>query len=104
MFGVWLAAWTHGWTGGALPAHVLSLDLALTFAALIFAWKARARAILAPLALSYLHFAVQARLVAAPASAGQWGATAIVVGFALLLGSLVFGWRMRHHAEDPGPS
>jgi hypothetical protein len=100
MFGVWLAAWTHGWTGGSLPAHVLPLDLALTAAALLLVWKARARAILAPLSVALLHFAVQARLVSAPSSSLQWGVTTIVIGFALLIGSLLAGWLLRRLPEQ----
>jgi len=99
MCGVWLAAWTHGWPGGDLPAHVLPLDLALTAAALALVWKARARAVLAPLSLSYLHYAVQARLVSPPSSSLQWGVTAVVIGFALLIGSLAAGWLLRRGPE-----
>jgi hypothetical protein len=104
MFAIWLSAWTRGWTGGALPAHVLALDLTLTLAAILFARKTRARAIFAPLSISYAHFAMQAGLVSPPSSSLQWGVTTIVTGFVLLIGSLVLGWKMRPRTEEPvGP-
>jgi hypothetical protein len=104
MCAVWLAAWTHGWAGGALPAHLLPLDLALVGAAALFAWRAHTRAILAPVALVFLHAGVRAGIVSAPSSTLQWGASAIVTGFALLLISLGLGWRTRRTDLGVEPS
>jgi hypothetical protein len=95
LFGLWLAAWTRRWTGGPFPAHALALDLALTAGVVLLVWKARARAILAPLALTYLHLAVRMGVVSAPSSPLAWGVSAITTGFALLILSLFVGWRLR---------
>jgi hypothetical protein len=95
LFGLWLAAWTRRWTGGPFPVHVLGLDLALTAGVLLLVWKARARAILAPLAFTYLHFATRTGLVTAPSTPLGWGVSAITTGFALLILSLFVGWRLR---------
>jgi len=95
LFAVYLAVWTFGWTGGAWPAHLLALDLALTAAVVVIAVKPRIRSGLAPLVVSYAHFAVQTGLVAAPHSIVQWGASAVGVGFALLVASLVASYCLR---------
>lgn len=87
-FALYLSAWTVSWSGGAWPAHAVTLDAALTAAALIAAWKGRARGGLAPAAGAWAHFAFASRLVAAPTSLLGWGGASIGVGFALLLGSL----------------
>jgi hypothetical protein len=101
MFGLWLAAWTRRWTGGPFPAHVFALDLSLTAGVLLLVWKARARAILAPLAFTYLHFAARTGLISAPSSPLEWGVSAIATGFALLILSLFVGWRLR---DAPAPN
>jgi hypothetical protein len=92
---VYLAAWTLGWSGGSLPAHVIALDLLLTAAAGLVVWRARAWAALAPVAVTYLHLAVQTRHLTAPTSPAQWGGSAVGLGFGLLVASLVVSWRLR---------
>ena len=101
IFGVYLSAWTFGWSGGALPAHVLPLDAALVAVAGLLVWRARAHAVLAPLALGSVHFGVQAGLISAPTSVLQWGLTSVGSGFVLLLSSLALAWRLRA-ATEPG--
>jgi hypothetical protein len=103
LFGVYLAAWTFGWAGGDLPAHVLPLDL--TFAALVafMVWRLRARLVLAPLAAMGMHALFAARVLSAPRSLVGWGATTVVIGFVLLLASLVTSYRLRH-VTQAGPS
>jgi len=95
VFGVYLSAWTAGWSGGSWPAHVLALDVLLTAVVIAAAWKARVRVGLAPLLGTYLHFVAQAGLVPVPRSLVQWGASAVGLGFALLVGSLVTSYRLR---------
>jgi hypothetical protein len=97
LFAAYLAVWTWRWTGGALPQHLLVLDLALTVLALV-ATK-RTRLALAPLAATYLHFALQARLVPPPRTRGEWGAVAVALGFLLLGGSLAATYRLSRSAK-----
>ena len=109
-FALYLAAWTAPWTGGGWPAHVLVLDLALTVLVVLAVWRARVRAFPAPLApiaalaASYGHFVVQAQLVPAPRSSGEWGASAVALGFVLLLGSLATSYRLRARPLGEGGS
>jgi hypothetical protein len=101
-FALHLAAWTVPWTGGAGPPHVLALDVALTLAVALLVWRARAHASLVPLGVCYLHFVVQARLVPAPRTTVEWGASAVALGFVLLAGSLAASYRLRPRAIDTG--
>jgi hypothetical protein len=98
----YLAAWMVGWSGGALPRHVIALDLLFTAAAGLVVWRARAWAALAPAAVVYLHLAVQARYLTAPASPAQWGGAAVGLGFSLLVLSLLASWRWRPTALAAG--
>jgi hypothetical protein len=100
LFAGYLAVWTFGWTGGAWPAHVLGLDLALTAAVVALALRPRVRIAVAPLVASYAHFAVQSGLLAAPHSIVQWGAAAVGLGFALLVTSLVASYCLRDVAPE----
>jgi len=95
LFAVYLAVWTLGWTGGAWPAHVLALDLALAVVVALLAWRARVRVALVPFAGGAMHLVLQAHLVSAPESLLGWGATAVGLGFALLLASLAASYRLR---------
>lgn len=95
LFALHLAVWTLGWTGGDWPSHVLALDLATAVAVLLFAWRARVRVAIVPLAGLAMHLAVQSHLVPAPRSLLEWGATAVGLGFALLLASLAASYRLR---------
>ncbi len=102
---LYLAAWTARWSGGALPQHVIALDLLLAVAAAVVVWRERARAALAPAAVAYLHLAVQTRYLTAPTSPAQWGGAAVGLGFSLLVLSLLASWRWRPSAlsasEEP---
>ena len=102
LFAVYVGVWTLGWTGGAWPAHVLALDLALAGAVALLAWRARVRVALVPFAAGALHLVVKAHLVPAPESQLGWGATAVGVGFALLLASLAASYRLRRTDSDAG--
>jgi hypothetical protein len=98
-FALYLSAWTLGWSVGPWPAHVVALDIGLTVVVIAAAWKARVRALLAPLLVSYLHFVVQAGIVPAPRSLVEWGASAVGLGFALLAASLATSYRLRTMAR-----
>jgi hypothetical protein len=95
LFTAYLAVWTMGWSGGEWPAHVLAIDLVAAAVVLLFTWRARVRVALLPLAGVALHAVVQAHLVPAPRSLLEWGATAVGLGFALLLASLAASYRLR---------
>jgi hypothetical protein len=102
LFGAYLGVWTLGWTGGAWPAHVLALDVALAVAVALVAWRARTRLVLVPLALGAMHLVVASHLVPTPRTLVGWGGTAVVLGFALLLVSLAASYRLRRSEHDPG--
>jgi hypothetical protein len=92
---VYLAMWTPAWTGGPWPMHAWWLDLLLV--AITAIWAKRLRDPL-PLALpvaTMFHCVLQLRVVPAPSSMGQWGATCVVVGFALLMLSLAAAFAVR---------
>lgn len=95
LFAAYAGVWTLGWTGGDWPAHVLALDLAAAAVVLMFAWRARVRVALVPLTAVAMHAVVQAHLVPAPRSLLEWGASAVGLGFALLLASLAASYRLR---------
>ncbi|MFT3764854.1 MAG: hypothetical protein QM820_04955 [Minicystis sp.] len=95
IFGVYLSAWTIGWSGGALPQHVMLLDAALLVALALASRRARAKRLLAPVVPTWLHAGWQAGIIVAPATALAWGITAVSSGFVLLLGSLLVAWRLR---------
>jgi hypothetical protein len=95
VFALYLSVWTLGWSGGAWPAHVVALDVALTVVMVAAAWRARARIAIVPLLGSYVHLVVQAGLVPVPRTLVEWGASAVGLGFALLLASLVTSYRLR---------
>jgi hypothetical protein len=106
LFAIHLSLWTLGWSGGSWPAHSVALDLAVTLAVLLSARVWRVRLPYAPTAALYLHLGIQLGLITSPATTLQWGATAVVTGFVLLLASLVLAWRLRHEAPGdvpPGP-
>lgn len=102
LFAFYLSAWTLRWSGGPWPIHELALDGTLTTMVLVTVWRVRAWSALASLAVTYLHFVVQARLVPPPRSHLEWGATAVALGFVLLAGSLAASYRLRARpAETP---
>ncbi len=93
--GLYLSLWTTSWTGGPWPNHGLFLDLLLTAAMVVLFWRTRMAVALLPLFATYLHFAVQTRLVSAPTSRLEWGVASVALGFALLSASLAVTWRLR---------
>jgi hypothetical protein len=105
LVGVYLAAWTLDWTGGALPAHVVALDGALLASVLLMVWRLRARLALAPLTATLTHAAVVSGVVPPPRTPLEWGGAAVALGFALLGASLATSYRLRHfpaRGPDPG--
>lgn len=93
----YLAAWTCGWHGGAWPVHVIALDALMTVACALAVRKWRVKAPVVPTAAFYVHLATQ--VVPGPRTAVQWGLTAVVLGFALLGGSLGVTYRMAGKAK-----
>jgi hypothetical protein len=105
-FALYLSVWTHGWTSGPWPAHVVALDLLMVTAVLLVVWRARVRFPLAPLAAASVHFIVQVRLIPAPRSLLQWGTAAMGLGFASLMIALATSYWLRNarpvpHGERP---
>ncbi len=100
LFASYLAVWTFGWIGGPWPMHLLALDLSVTAVVLISVARTRVRIALAPLAATYAHLAVQARLVSAPASILEWGVASVGLGFALLIASLTASYCLRNVETD----
>lgn len=98
----YLGAWTAGWRGGALPDHLLALDLALAVAAGLLLWRTRRAHALAPPLATATHLGTQQGWIALPRTALEWGLTCVGLGFAALLVSLLASWRWR--ARDPAPA
>jgi hypothetical protein len=101
---LYLAAWTPGWTGGALPAHAWWLDTLFTAVLLGMVWGLRAYAALVPLALSYLHLGVQSGTVSLPRTKAQWGLTEVGLGFALLATAVLTSWQSRNARREDSSS
>lgn len=99
LFCVHLALWTAHWSGGALPTHILALDLALALAVALFAWRARVRAPLLGLAALAAQAAVQTRLVTAPITGLEWGVWSTILGFVLLVATVAATVRL--HLRSP---
>jgi hypothetical protein len=95
LFATYLSLWTAGWSGGALPEHVLVLDLLLALGVVLFAWKLRLRAPVAALAVVCFHYAVRAGILGAPSTRLQWGILSVAIGFTLLIASLAASYRLR---------
>jgi hypothetical protein len=74
---------------------VAALDAVMACAAILTAWRTRARVVLVPALGSGLHFVVHAGLLPAPRSLVEWGASAVVLGFVLLVGSVATTARLR---------
>lgn len=103
LFSLYLAVWTSGWTGGALPQHALWLDVAVTAVVLagIHRWRYRPAAV-ALLGL-HLHHAVALELLALPATLLGWGLLSVGAGFVLLVGLVGFaGWQSWRRGQPPG--
>ena len=92
---LYLGVWTWSWIAGSWPEHVVLLDAVLVVAAIASTFALRDRLPLALPVASALHWVVQARVVPAPASVVQWGATSVAVGFVTLLLSLAISVRWR---------
>jgi hypothetical protein len=99
VFGLYLSAWTLGWSGGPWPLHVAALDLLLTAVVMAAAWRARVRIAVAPLLATYGHLVAQAGLMPVPRTLVEWGASAVGLGFALLVASLTTSYRLRATAR-----
>ncbi|HEU4412983.1 MAG TPA: hypothetical protein VFS43_47515 [Polyangiaceae bacterium] len=99
-----LSIWTMGWTGGAWPAHVVSLDLLLTAGLGAGGWLFRTRAVMVPAATLWGHLIWQAGLVPRPHSTQAWGGTIVALGFALLGASLATSYWLRPRLAAPSPS
>lgn len=103
IFAVHLSLWLQGWSQGSWPAHILGLDLLLTALVLLVVRKRHLPLAIAPLSIVYLHWAAQTGLIRPPQTTLQWGATAVGVGFALLILSLAGAWYARSRTVDvPG--
>ena len=93
---LYVAAWTHGWSGGPWPPHVGWLDLALVATSIALVASTRWRLPLLLPAASLGHLVVSLRLVSGPQSMLEWGITSVGVGFGLLLLGLVASVVWRH--------
>jgi hypothetical protein len=84
-FCLYLSIWTIGWTRGSWPAHILGVDLGMATVVLLAVWKLRARLALLPATIAGGHFVLGANLIPAPTSLVEWGASAVALGFVLLV-------------------
>lgn len=88
-----LSAWTLGFRGGHYLEHVVALDIALVVALALVGWRFRSMVPIAPLGLGVAH--ALAGRISAPRNALEWGAASVLLGFALLGGSLVTSYLLR---------
>jgi len=95
---LYLAAWTHGWSGGPWPVHAGWLDALWVITSLVAFARTRRSTVLVPPAVALMHLAVALRVVSGPQSPLQWGMTCIGLGFALLVLSLFASVRWRQRA------
>jgi len=105
----YLAVWT--WRAGmtwdaAWPAHYLALDIAFSATLLLLVLVSRLRLAWLPFVVTWLDCAVAVGLIGAPQTATQWGVSAVVLGFALLVLSVLGSWwwqrRVEFAREPPG--
>ncbi len=89
---LYLAVWSAGWTGGALPEHYLWLDALLGVALLAASRRWHRRLLLAPLLPVVVHLTGQRGWIPEPTTALEWGATCIGAGFVMLFSSLAASW------------
>lgn len=101
---LYLSLWTLEYTGAAWPDHILALDLLFTVALALGVWKMRARIAAIPVVTTWLHLVIGSRLLPAPHTPLQWGATSISLGFVLLVGSLGVSYWLRPRPVAPLPS
>jgi hypothetical protein len=100
----YLAAWSAGWAGGGFPAHVLAVDVGIAVASAFAVVALRGRAApAAPAVLAWLHVALGRGWIPTPKSGADWGKTIVVLGFAVLAGSLGLSWRLREAAARIEP-
>jgi hypothetical protein len=99
-YAVYLAGWAASWSGGAWPEHVLALDLVITAAVALFVWKHGQRSVSWPLVVTYVHWAIQSRVLRMPQSTLSWGVTTVSLGFGLLLVSLFTSWRIQRSSRN----
>lgn len=92
---VYLSVWMHGWSGGALPPHILLLDIVSGLVCGLVAWKTRRALAFGPLTVAYAHLFVQWGWISAPRGPMQWGVAAIIGGFVLLVGAVGASWHLR---------
>ncbi|RLB51141.1 MAG: hypothetical protein DRJ42_17430 [Deltaproteobacteria bacterium] len=89
---LYLAVWSAGWTGGALPEHHLWLDALVGVALLAASRRWHRPMLLAPLVPVVVHLTGQRGWVPEPTTALEWGATCIGAGFVMLFSSLAASW------------
>ncbi len=89
-----------GWSGGPWPAHILALDLCVAGLAVLTFVRTRGVASLVPPVGTWLHFAHSAGVLPIPSSPLEWGASAIGLGFVLLIASLAVSYRARAGASE----
>ena len=91
----WLCVWTIAWRGGDLPDHVLALDLLFSLVAVAVGLRRRRAVPVLAAAVGWVHRLVTTTTVPLPGTAVGWGAMAVAIGFALLLGSLAVSYALR---------
>ncbi len=93
---LYLAVWTSGWTGGAWPAHILALDMAMSLGMLLLIWRARIRTAVLPPAACLVHGVAIAGMIPVPHSLVAWGSTTVAAGFVVLFGTLGANYWLRN--------
>lgn len=99
----YLAAWTVGWQGGALPAHHGVIDALFVAAGMLMAWRLGTRLVFVPVGAVLGHGLAVSGLVPPPRSLVDWGVVALSLGFLMLFGALGVSYRLRGFSPGRAP-
>jgi len=98
----YVGVWTLGWHGHGWPAHSIALDLFVLVVAVAMAFRVRPRLSLIVPTFAGTHALAVSGVVPTPHTMIGWGGTALVLGFALLLGALATSYRLRRLTAPEG--
>lgn len=92
---LYLALWTAGWQGGPWPAHSIAVDVITLILAIALSVHLKRWVMIAVPTLGGAHAILLSGVIPTPHTTLGWGSSALVLGFALLLGGLATSYRLR---------